>query len=414
MTSRTSSLFRTARARAILVVPLMLVALWLTVPITASAVVARLDPDTAVRLDPANSRALERGASLAAVDTTPASARRAIALATRALLASPMSGEGAAALGTARLVLNPGADVYPAFRYSRFLTRRTPLTELWFIEYLSAKGDVAGALQTYDHLFRVSDYYREQFLPVLVTASAEPEVARGMTRVLATRPPWRNEYYSGLLGTFPGPEQFLALVRAFRFDPRDAEDVDRLSLAMMRLVQAKRADLAYNLYRAVARRPGPPAFLRDGDFRHVGAFAPFDWMLTQSDELVATPGTNDAGASVLQLSNRGGRPGVLARQLLLLPAGRYRLTFAVGDVAGEGMDRPRMQVTCADAASTLSDTLFPVAPAAGRDVRADFAVPSQGCAAQWLTVQAGNPVDAIANQEWVGDIAITAMGGAVR
>ena len=402
MALRLSFPIESAASRALLVVPLMLLGLWFAVTTTLSAVLTQSAAPLAIRLNGGNSRAMETEAAAAALEMTLEGARRAIALGRRALIASPLSSEGAAALGAGRGLLSPQADLLPVFAYSEFLSRRTALSQVWMVEHNIALGDIPGALRRYDHLFRVYDDYRARFLPVLLQASAEPDIARAMVPLLATRPPWRDEYFSGLLATFPGPENFVRLVRAFRLDARDPEGAQRLSIAMARLVESNRPDLAFGLY------PGASdaVLVRNGDFSRVGGLAPFDWELAENDALLAEPGVNDAGAPVLQLTNRAGKPGPLARQLLMLRPGAYRLSFAVGNVAGAETDRPQLVLHCLAGAPLLSATVFPVAPAAGRAVGTQFSVPAQGCAAQWLVIQAGNPIDAIATQQWVTRIRV--------
>lgn len=394
--------------RALIVVPLVLLGLWITITVTASAVLSRSRPDIAIRLDPTNSRALETAATLAVVKPEPKAVRRGIALATQALVASPLSSEGAAALGIGRTTLTPQADLHAVFDFSQALTRRTALTQIWFIEYAAAHGDIAGALRAYDHLFRVSDYYRAQFLPVLLAASAQPDVARGMARLLATRPPWRGEYFGGLLATYPGPGNFATLVSAMRLDPRDPDGQNRLTLAITRLIDSGSSALAYRLYAQALGNSVDPRLVRDGGFHRQPILPPFDWDLTESEELLAQIGTNEAGSAVLQLSNRGGRAGAFARQLLLLKPGTYRLAYVVGNVEGTVPDRPRMIVRCwgGEGAATPTSSVFPTAPENGRQVVVDFVIPAIGCAAQWLIVQAGNPVDAISNEQWLTDVRI--------
>ena len=406
-------LFDTAMRRSIVVIPVMLVVMWLAISITASTVLARSNPDLAIRLYPANSRALERGATIASVAPGIASAERASKLARRSLAASPLSSEGAIALAVARTIIRPQDDAMAAVEYSQFLSRRTTFAQIWLIEHGAQQGNIGVALKAYDRLFRVSDYYRGQFLPILLTASAQPDVARGIARLLATRPPWRGEYFGGLLGHFPGADNFALLIRAMRFDPADADGARRLTLALTKLVDAGRPDLAFSVYRmAMGRRGDAAALVRNGDFATADGIVPFAWQLNQSDELSAEIGINPAGRSALQLRNRGGRVGAFARQLVLLRPGAYRLGFVVGSVQGADIDRPKMIVQCVGVATELAAVTFPEAPEDGRSVAASLSVPAQGCSAQWLTVQAGNPVDGIAAEQWLSAVRLTALGDA--
>lgn len=405
----------TVSGRAVIVVPAVVLLFWFSVTVTGAAVLSRTDPDLAMRFDGSNSRALEQGAIIAASQGTPAAARRAVALGTRALIASPLSSEGAAALGVGRSLLSGQGDDPAAFRYSQFLSRRTTFTQIWAIEHAVAQGDIRGALIGYDRLFRTKDYYRGQFMPVLLAASAQPEVARQVAVLLRERrPPWLGDYYGGLLTAFPGPENFALIVEAIRFDPADAEQAKLLRLALDRLVDSGRPDLAFGLYRRAVGPAVAGQLLRNGSFDSTGGIPPFDWDFAQGDVLLAEIGVDDAGAPALRLFNKGGQQGAMARQLLMLRPGRYRLSFAVGDVTGEALDRPSLTVGCLKGADLLSVSI-PAAPARGRLVEADLAVPATGCAAQWLIVAAGNPVDASPGQQpWLGRMRLVPLADAPR
>ena len=394
--------------RGLFVVPVMLGALWLTATVTTSAAMSRVSPILAFRLDASNSGALEQAATAAAAEATVEGGRRAVELATRALIVSPMSSEAASALAAGRSLVRPQENVLPMFKYSRFLMRRNMATEIWFIEHGADSGNIDEALRAYDHVFRVSNYYRQQFMPVLVSASIHPEIAGGVAGLLANRPAWRFEYYSALLNHPPGPAEFFKILEAMRFDTHDSRESLLLSAGLSRLVEMGRPDIAYGIYRR-AVGGGDTTVPRDRDFRRPGILPPFDWELTDTGDLLASVGTNQSGQSVLELSNRGGS-GTLARQVLMLSGGSYRLSYLVGDVTGAVIDRPRMQITCLSNGGALLTSVLPTVPSQGQKVAATFTVPPQGCRTQWLMIQAGAPVDAVDTTPWIRDIRIVLVG----
>jgi hypothetical protein len=402
-----------------IVVPVMLIMLWFTVSVTMSTIISRSHPDLAIALYGDNSRALERAATVASVKLDPASARQAETFATRSLIASPLSSEGAAALAVAKTALDARANGLPAVQYSQFLSRRTIIAQIWLIEHWAAQGDVGKALQAYDRLFRISDSHRKQFLPVLLAASAQPEVTKGVAKLLQTRPPWRGEYFGGLLGAYPGSDNFALLIKAMGLNTKDVDDAKRLTLGLSKLVESGRPDLAYELYRVLAQAgTDPTGLVRNGQFARSDGIAPFDWEFAQTDELSAEPGTNEAGRPALQLINRGGRAGMFARQLLmLLPGNRYTLGFTIGGVSGAEIDRPKIIVQCQGSLAVIATMAFPTAPITGRTVRTDIAVPKTGCTAQWLIIQAGNPIDVVTDQQWLTNVHVSANqspAGSVR
>lgn len=399
--------------RALLLAPPILIGMILTFVVTSGLVFVRSDPELALRFDAHNSQALERVAMALAVKGTPGSARMAERLAVRSLLESPMSGEGASALGFARSILTPARDESSTFKYSAQITRRDVETQMWLVEHYVALGDIAKALETYDHIFRISDEYRAKLLPILLQASAQPQVAHAIAAVLASNPPWKAEFFGGLLGAFPGAENFNLLVNAMRFSRTDPDDRNRVSLAMAQLVEHGRPDFAFALYRRFTGNVSSSA-IRNPRFDQAGGLTPFEWSLSENDSLSAQPGVNDANAPVLLLINRGGQSGDFARQLLVLRAGTYRLAFTTGNITGSVTERPKIELRCNSDTRTLTSTALPASPALG-GIRSiiPFTVPSS-CPAQWLSIVAGNQIDRQSNNPWVTDIAVDASSPSAR
>jgi hypothetical protein len=120
-----------------------------------------------------------------------------------------------------------------------------------------------------------------------------------------------------------------------------------------------------------------PVGLFNADFAAVAAPPPFNWSLPETSEGVAEM-DGEGGLTVLYY---GRAKAALASQLLLLPAGQYRLALKV--TAGDG-GQPALHwlVNCAKPVKTLLDL-----PLKAGAATADFAVPA-GCEAQWLRLQA--------------------------
>lgn len=112
-------------------------------------------------------------------------------------------------------------------------------------------------------------------------------------------------------------------------------------------------------------QPGPP---------------PFNWELTASDVGAAERGRTGG----LDIEYFGRKSGPLARQLLLLRPGRYRLEFqAEGNASGQG-SRILVQVACRGAESKLLEITLRGLALAPKSASGEFSV-SAGCGAQWLT-----------------------------
>lgn len=143
--------------------------------------------------------------------------------------------------------------------------------------------------------------------------------------------------------------------------------------------------------------------LFDPGFRQSGAPAPFNWKLESSGRGVAEPA--DGGLSVLYY---GRQDAVLARQVMLLPAGRYRLEMALsGQISGES--NIGWTVACLPGGRQLLQ--LPLGGRAGSRVGGEFSVPGEGCVAQRIElVGAGTEFPEAADFR-ITDLQLTRVAG---
>lgn len=149
---------------------------------------------------------------------------------------------------------------------------------------------------------------------------------------------------------------------------------------LARLVDRGQAARAQELWRRFVGAGENSGLVYDPEFRGLPGPPPFNWQLTVSDvgaaELAAGPS--------LELEYFGRKSGPLARQLLMLPPGRYSLEAQVqGSANGQG-SRIVMQVTCSEGAALFN------LPLQGqfqtpKTIGGNFFVPARGCGSQWLT-----------------------------
>ena len=145
--------------------------------------------------------------------------------------------------------------------------------------------------------------------------------------------------------------------------------------------------------------------MRNGDFESGDpGFPPFDWHYVSEGGLGAFREAREGapGTAALTLSASTGRNGEVARQLLILAPGRYRLSALAGDVGSDEMSRPQVAVLCAVRGG--QDSMRASLPAAesrpGR-MQQGFTVPSGGCPAQWLSIVARSDLQTGASEPWV-------------
>jgi hypothetical protein len=369
--------------------------------LSQSLIATRADPAAAIASWRWNAAArAEQATALFAGAQDAPTAARARALSVSALREQPLLVPALRAFGVSQAIAGEDAGAARTMAFAETLSRRDLPTELWLIEQRVARGDVPGALVHYDRALRTADTAPDLLLPVLVGASADPAVARSLARLLATRPLWWSDFTARLIQQNPSPEGTATIVAALKLDPQIAGERTLLSAAMIRLADTGRADLARRLLPVAGR-----TLLRNGGFEAIDGLAPFDWRLAQDGDLGAEIGARDDGrGNALFLDARSGRGGEVARQLLTLAPGRYRITGTIGDVAATG-EAPALFMTCAGQARPLGRFRTGAAPATGARFAVDVSVPA-GCRGQWLVIEATAPLDVSDRRPWLDDLAI--------
>ena len=369
--------------------------------LSQSLILTRADPEGALARWPWNTAArAEQATALLTAGQDRATAARVRTLSVAALREQPLSVPALRALGVAQAITGDDGTAGRTLAFAETLSRRDLPTELWLIEDRVAQGDVAGALIHYDRALRTADTAPDLLFPVLVAASADPAVAGQLARLVAARPLWWRDYLMRLIQANPSSAGTATIVAAVRLDPGDGDERTLLSAAMTRLADAGRTDLA-------ARLAPVAGTLRNGGFDAQGGLVPFDWRLAEEGDLDAEIDARpDGRGNALFLDARSGRGGHVARQLLTLAPGRYRLTGTVGDVAAGEV--PTVYLACAGEAPVIGRFRTRAAPAGGASFAIEFAVPA-GCRGQWFSIEAVAPLDAGDRRPWIDDLRIASQ-----
>lgn len=383
--------------------------LWVTVAATYAQVAARSAPASALAAWPVSAEALGRLAEARlAIDASPASARSVRTQAQRALMRDPLN---VVAARTASMAAGISGDAHASrslLAYAQLLSRRDLGTQVALIEFAAADGNVTQALRHYDIALRGSDAADQLLMPVLVQATRDPKVATALQPMLATRPPWRMRFVYSLIEARPWAPTFMPVLLSARLSAKDAQERDFLRRAMQGLVADGKIDDAVRLYTIAAHAP-PAAGIRNADFVHGDALAPFDWDLVDDAGLSGLTGPVDGApkGNVLSLISDNERHGVVARQLLLLPSGSHILRFRAGAIPSERDAAPVVQLSCIGKSNdTLARIVPPPTAVSGTIVSQAIMIP-EGCRAQWLSIATGN-VD-LPNSDaapWLGWFAI--------
>lgn len=214
---------------------------------------------------------------------------------------------------------------------------------------------------------------------ILVPALAEFVQSSGsvaqVRRILRAYPEIESALLSKLAEDPKNTDLIFALVQ-----PRSGGDGSEWQRKLItNLVNAGDFETAYSVWAELSGvQEGSGRGLFNPNFRRSGSPPPFNWELASTGGGVAEP-TKGGGLHVLYF---GRDDVVLARQLLLLPSGRYTLAGEVTGELGSG-GSIAWTVTCAPEKQKVLDLALGKR-AQDNIVAGQFVVPREGCPAQWL------------------------------
>jgi len=362
-------------------------------------------PQRALQWWPEDSRALTELAVQALGEGELGQRRRAGDIARQAIRRDPLSSNAYAILALARAEDN--ASAARAMAYSASLSRRNLIPQLWFIEEAVRRNDIGRALHHYDIALRTSSRAPEILFPILAQAVREEALASALARLLARDPSWKRDFLLHAITNAPdvGAIGDLSLRSASIGHPFEPS-LD--SLLIGRLVNAGAFEPAFRLYRRTIA-PGDSALVRNGGFERADDSTVFDWLLVDEGDLWARRAPGDTGLR-LEFGAGGSRGGSVARQVLLLAPGVYRLQAEAGSLAGAGELAPALIMECATASGQQLLRAPLTTPDRGRSrLNATVSVPGSGCAAQRLRLELRGAQSVMERSGWIDAVAIAPL-----
>ncbi len=377
---------------------------------TAGMVTARADPQGALARWPVDTAKVGVATALLAQNPSRAQADRAAALGEAVLARTPVSAEAARDVALSRLARGDLTQARAVIAQGEGLSRRDLPTQMWLIEDRVQAGDVAGALTHYDRAMRTSQESRAVLLPVLAQAADDPAIARLLAAWLTARPEWWSDFLGRFAMVAKSPVAIRLVAGGLRLDPASEVDHARLAQILARLTWLGEYAQARALYDDVTGLR--PTAVVDGGFERDHGLAPFDWQLVDDTDRSATREPREgARGTALSVAGNDGRD--VARQLLVLPPGRYRLQALSGAVPAGMLSPPTVSLACATAGNVaaIATASFPVGEAPRRWSMA-FTVPA-GCRGQWLSIASASNVGYLGDSPWVDDIVVVPAAAAV-
>ncbi len=380
--------FHAGRLRIFVVIACAVMLVPLSLAVSVAGVLASSNPLGAIAWWPWSAAANGNASAVLIANSREADYTRARELAEKALRRQAMTPSAARALAMIAVLQERNPIVAERFmNLSERMSRRDYATQLLFIQTNVERGDVASALVHYDRALRTSEEARSTLLPILVAAVGDEGIARKLAPYLARQPMWKGDFLSALVLNGQNARSIAMLLAASRLQLNHLIDRALFVQGLQRIVQLGDPRLAYDIYRRVGGRT-KTASLADGDFSTDPVFPPFDWSFNDAAGISAVREQGDGGKWALRIDLPSGSKGWVARQLVMLEPGRYRLsrTMAV-DGSGGSDGQLSMTVRCIQGTVLMHEEKA----AAGR-AASDMTVPD-GCVAAWVTVEGVGPLD---------------------
>lgn len=321
---------------------------------------------------------------------TPAAIAQAEQLAHRAFDRDPTSVAAVRTLGFVQDVRGNRKGAAKALRQALALNRRDLLTHLWLIEDDVQRGDTIGALQHYDMALRTSAAAHPILMPILIEASSDPGIRGPLIKFLVKKPAWASTFIREIIAKAKPVDAAVDLQQrlARAGAPFSAQQDEDLAV---RLVAEERFGVAAQLL----KRHANPSTIVDGGFDFRKPPSVFSWTLQSNYSLGASDdvGISNQADHLLSIFSAPGQGGEVARQLLILQPGRYRISSIANGLTTVPPDQARWLVTCAGRNGRDVATLNLLGGSGSQAAAGEFGVPESGCPAQWLTLILKAPAD---------------------
>lgn len=236
---------------------------------------------------------------------------------------------------------------------------------------LFRSGHTSPALKEIGVLARLAPGGVASLAPYLAAYAKDPRTWPQLREIFGSTP----ELEDAALTVIAADPANVGTVMALADEQHRGKNAIWLPTLVNSLVAAGQYAKAHEVWESISNaRTAPGALLYDPRFVEPNAPPPFNWVLTSSPVGLAErrPGGG------LHVIFYGREDGPLARQLLVLSPGRYRISISLGGNAGDAQGLT-WSVRCDKSDTALA--ALPLGITASRQL--SFAVPA-GCAAQWM------------------------------
>ncbi|HTM95449.1 MAG TPA: hypothetical protein VL100_06505 [Croceibacterium sp.] len=286
------------------------------------------------------------------------------ALARAAYAREPLASDAVFVLALAQSPLGAEYQAGPTATLGAAIDKRNALLELLLIADAARRQDFQAMFGYADVLAAAHPTLARSVLAPLFDRLGDPAAMPIVATALANKARWAGAFKSYV----PRDEAALRNYLALRRQAPAGDHWESDEKLVGALVDRRMYEEAFATWRSLAGAAGNQfGFVSDDHF------APIGWRLVVRGDRVARIG--DDGTMTLSVERGAG--GELARQLLDLPAGRYRLETSIASTDSE----PPLwvELRCANAKD---------APRQPLKAHVEFTVDEGGCPAYWLTIGA--------------------------
>ena len=388
---------------------LIALAVWLGWQVVRELTADRLPPALALRLSPASPRVLARAAEAEFAAERHGNAEE---LARLSLARAPFNARALRVVGLSEAKEGQSDRANDILTLAGNWSLRDDPAHAWLVEHRLSRGDYGSAFAHADTLARRRpDLHAQLFKLFTMAATLDQRALPPLVRLLAAKPPWRRPFL-GSLYTNDKDMSLAATLAIMLQSTGEGAFTDTELEALNRNLLSKHYVSALSDVRERLRRPDPALTLVNGDFATPSALRPFEWKLFSAPGTIADILTDDLRPSetALRVEHDGRSSQSFVEQLILLPAGTYRLGGEMRTEAGEARARLNWTVACLQSREIIGTSQTATATAADtpgwRPFSVTFTVPEQNCAAQWvrLTPESGRRATSAA---WYDRLSVT-------
>jgi len=273
----------------------------------------------------------------------------ALKLGEEAVARAPMEASSTALLGLGRLMARDEIGAQQAFLVAGTRGWRIPITQTYWMQIAYQLGDYPVAAMRLDALLRQQPYQVRQN-ELLAPFESNPEAGAALIERMLTRPNWLGMYarhVGNLAASQIAGRRVMMEALARRGMVLGCDQIGSLTGELVRYGDVGGARAVWGQHCPAAGRGLVADSALDATVNSDAPSAPFAWRLFGSGDLRVVPHRALEGQGQwLEVSNDSPLIAPVMRQMVVAPAGRYRLSWLARDGQGKGSQAVEPYLGC--------------------------------------------------------------------